>query len=88
MILREDDYTILSGSAQAQKGDVVVYRKDGEVAHVGIVIDVDEPLTSRKISVLSKWGAFGEYVHPIDEVPVFFGRAEEFWTDRRSENDL
>lgn len=88
MILAEDGYTKLASSEKACVGDVVVYKKDGEVTHVGLIIEIAKPLTDRNIHVLSKWGAFGEYTHRLDEVPVLFGRAEEFWTDRKSENAL
>lgn len=88
MILTEDGYTRLSKAEQARVGDVIVYKNDGEVAHVGVLIEIVDALTSPKFYVLSKWGPFGEYTHPIDEVPPTFGQAEEFWTDRRIADDL
>lgn len=88
MILNEDGYIQLAGAEQARVGDVVVYKEHGEVAHVGVLIEIGDALRSRVLYVLSKWGSFGDYTHPIDEVPPLFGRAEEFWTDRRSEYDL
>ena len=89
MILAEDAYTKLPGADHVQIGDIVVYAKNGETAHIGIVIRIDEPLSSSpKLFVLSKWGLFGEYTHPIDTVPPLFGQPHEFWTDRRLEHDL
>ena len=35
------------------------------------------------ITVLSQWGDDGEYIHKLTEVPNEYGKAEEFWTDRR-----
>lgn len=89
MILTEDGYTKLPGADHAQIGDIVVYRHDSEDAHVGVLIRIEDPLLMhRKLFVLSKWGAFGEYTHPIDAVPPLFGQPHEFWTDRRLENEL
>lgn len=38
---------------------------------------------SFEITVMSQWGADGEYIHLLDEVPDDFGKVREFWTDRR-----
>jgi len=89
MILTEDGYTKLPGGDHAQVGDIVVYRHADEDAHVGVLIRIEDPLSMhRKLFILSKWGLFGEYTHPIDEVPALFGQPHEFWTDRRLESDI
>jgi len=74
------------GAAEAQFGDVVVYRKDGEISHVGIVArknlyipdDPQDPLV-----ILSKWGQIGEYEHDLTDVPYLLGKPAEYWTDRK-----
>ena len=89
MILMEDGYTKLPAADHAQIGDIVVYRHAGEDTHVGVLIRIDDPLSvHRKLFVLSKWGPFGEYTHPIDKVPPLFGKPDEFWTDRSLESDI
>jgi hypothetical protein len=35
------------------------------------------------LTVLSKWGADGEYVHSSLELPSYLGTPAQFWTDRR-----
>lgn len=86
-VLREDGYRRLNQEAEAEPGDVVAYHdSDGEICHVGIVLrknliipgTKDDPLT-----ILSKWGADGEYVHASRRLPFLLGVPAEFWTDRR-----
>jgi len=73
---------------EIQPGDIVVYMNptDNQVAHVAVVIGikVDYSKAFREVSVISQWGADGEYIHLIDDVPDFLGKPKEFWTDRRS----
>lgn len=85
MILADDGYRRLAVESEAGIGDIVVYKKNLALTHVGIIIGFDDDLSvgSREIKVLSKWGADGEYIHRIDDVPVLFGVPAEFWTDRR-----
>ncbi|MFO0966832.1 MAG: hypothetical protein U0793_14765 [Gemmataceae bacterium] len=85
-ILKDDGYEKLSGPEQTDYGDVVIYRdEDGEPTHVGIVIKknllvdgAEDPLT-----ILSKWGGDGEYIHESRQVPPEYGQLVECWTDRR-----
>jgi hypothetical protein len=66
---------------------VVVYKTpDGEIAHVGMILTKTADVASAKwlVRVLSKWGAEGEYDHPIDYGPPMLGQPAEFWTDRRT----
>ena len=85
-ILLEDDYKRLAGPDGARIGDVVVYGREDEVRHVGVIVGTQVNLMtgSREISVMSKWGADGEYIHELDYVPALLGRPSAFWTDRRS----
>jgi len=36
------------------------------------------------LTVLSKWGADGEYIHGASRVPAYLGTPAEYWTDRRT----
>lgn len=86
MILEDDEYHRLSGPDRAEQGDVVVYRDAaGDVAHVGLVAQVNVSLSppTRQISVLSQWGAYGEYFHRVDDVPQQLGTPVEYWSDRK-----
>lgn len=84
-ILEEDNYHQLTNPDELQRGDVVIYHNDeNEVSHVGIVIFLSpwRPDETRDVFILSQWGLDGEYFHSIDEVPLRYGRAAEYWTDR------
>ena len=80
VILRDDEYRRIAAQ-DVELGDVVIYRNDDEVTHVGIVSDVN-PL-SGGMTVLSQWGADGEYFHEIGDVHPSLGRPQEYWTERR-----
>lgn len=84
-ILKDDDFEKLDSVSNAERGDVAVYRKGGEVQHVGIVIQVvpDVEKATNKLLILSQWGSDGEWIHPHDCVPEAYGQISEVWTDRR-----
>lgn len=85
MILKDDKYRRLTNDTEIEQGDVVVYRDDNEtVSHVGIVVKVTTRLNeaSIEVSVLSQWGADGEYFHLADDVNPALGSPAEYWTDR------
>lgn len=88
LILQEDNYR-QTNVEDLQPGDVVVYRDElGYVKHVGLVSSIEVDLANltedeRKVTVLSQWGADGEYFHPVDEVNKLLGNPTEYWTDRR-----
>jgi len=87
MIFDDDKYTQVEGKDKAKLGDVVVYRshEDSSVCHIGIVMKIEPSVAtaSFNITVMSKWGAAGEYIHYIEDVPHLLGRPTELWTDRR-----
>jgi hypothetical protein len=83
-ILEEDGYSRLDDEASLQIGDLVVYARGGAVSHVALVARV-EPLARGGrplITMLSQWGADGEYFHPLADVPPLCGAPYQFWTDR------
>ena len=75
MILREDGYRQINNKSELQIGDVVVYRNDGMISHVGTIARVSPNVREAQweITVLSQWGADGEYFHLIDDVNPRFG---------------
>lgn len=84
-ILREDGFRRVNREEELEIGDVVIYRTDDrEISHVGLIakIVVAVERGQREITVLSQWGADGEYFHHIDDVNPNLGRPAEFWTDR------
>lgn len=86
-ILREDDYRRLSGEHEVEIGDLVLYRPNkDEYSHIAVVVKKEPKVinASFEITVVSQWGADGEYIHLIDEVPDSYGTIKEFWTDRRT----
>lgn len=86
-ILADDEYIKLAGIQEVQIGDVVIYRDRGDnsISHIGIVLKKDPVIStaSWNIIIISQWGADGEYIHPIQEVPYYLGDPVEYWTDRR-----
>jgi hypothetical protein len=87
-ILKDDGYRRLPREEDTDLGDVVVYHDDeGSACHVGIVVRKNLLVPGgdqELLTVLSKWGADGEYIHAASRVPGYLGRPAEFWTDRRS----
>ena len=85
MILMDDGYRRVANESELQRGDVVVYRDNsGEVSHVGLVAELRPNLreATYDVSVLSQWGATGEYFHRVDDVTPFLGHFSEYWTER------
>ena len=88
LILDDDGYRPLSEEADVCPGDVAVYRGHTEIKHVGLVVSVKPELEPRtedqSVTVLSKWGAFGEYIHLVDDVPPECGTLAGYWTERKT----
>lgn len=86
-ILKEDEYRQIAGPQEAQIGDIVVYenRRDRSVSHIGMIVEIVPKidLPSWEITIMSKWGADGEYLHIVDDVPSQLGKPATYWTDRR-----
>ena len=84
-ILHEDGYRRLGGLHEAHPGDVVGYRKDGQVEHVGLINSTEVNYQGLPIqaTVISKWGRHAEYLHNIKDVPPQYGSPELFWTHRK-----
>lgn len=86
-ILEDDGYARVSPGS-VREGDVAVYYDGREVAHTGVVLQVeaDERLLGhgRAARVMSKWGSAGEYVHYAHESPYagVAGMTVTYWTDR------
>ena len=67
-ILAEDDYRLVDES-DLIPGDVAVYLSElGEVEHSAIVTSVGDGVL-RDVTVVSKWGCYGEYLHPLRACP-------------------
>jgi hypothetical protein len=67
-------------------GDVVVYRREGDVAHAGVIVARNVLVAGENVDpfrVLSQWGADGEYEHDSADVPQGLGSPVEYWMDRR-----
>lgn len=86
MILEDDGYHQIGSAEELQVGDVVLYQDDtGSTSHVGIVSETRTNLNdaSRTITVLSQWGADGEYFHEMYDVIESLGKPSQYWTDRK-----
>ena len=84
-IIEHDDDYVRVADDEVGCGDVVTWHDAGVLQHVGLVVKVDRlrlgglPLPS----ILSKWGLFGEYLHPVNAVPAWYGIDIGFWRVRR-----
>ncbi len=85
IIVEDDGYEKLANPNEVQIGDIALYKYEGEVTHVGIIVRSESIGTTGTpvITVLSKWGVAGEYVHSVHDVPDVYGEAEEYWTERK-----
>jgi hypothetical protein len=66
-ILERDGYSRVDDRRKVWVGDIVVYENpSGEVTHVGQVVEIQENLQdgTRRFTILSKWGIYGEYLDP------------------------
>lgn len=66
------------------RGDVVVYYlgHEANVTHTGVIWSTRTIDGKIGLTILSKWGAFSEYFHRHDKVPIGYGKSIEIWTDR------
>ncbi|MCX0270961.1 hypothetical protein NLM24_09645 [Nocardia zapadnayensis] len=78
-ILSENGFRRVDDLGTAAAGDVVVYRKDGNVQHSGVVAHVG----AGEIHVDSKQGPLSTVRHRLDEVTGFYGtEVSVYHTDR------
>ncbi len=77
-ILHRDEYVEID-SNDVEIGDLVVYNRNGDTTHVGIIMAVTEVGNF----VLSQWGLDGEYYHRDTPVPEVYGKPS-YWSERRS----
>lgn len=87
VILRDDGYRPIPRE-KVIEGDIVVYHRDNQPQHVGIISRLEDmsPLRNRsliQVWVQSQWGEDGEYIHKMEEVPPIYGMVTRFWTERR-----
>jgi hypothetical protein len=86
LILGDDGYRQLPPAVRPEPGDVVIYRTtSGRVEHIGTIL-ASEPVVETsewRVTVISQWGADGEYVHPMHHVPLALGQPSEYWTERQ-----
>lgn len=66
--LRDDYYQFTPGTLRV--GDVVVYVKNGELTHSGVITQLSN---NRPTEIRSKWGAWPEVTHPPERVPDIYG---------------
>jgi hypothetical protein len=74
-ILDDDDYERVDVNS-VKPGDVAVFRKNGDIDHSGVVVDVDN---LRRPRILGKWAFLHEVVHypwegPYDDCQVTYYR--------------
>ena len=70
-LLFDEGYRHLKKGEKPAKGDLVLYYKDGQLQHVGVVEEVDDKGKVKKVK--SKWGASADYIHDPGAVPDRYG---------------
>ena len=82
-ILDEDGYEKVEIISQVVTGDLIAYKSADSYHHIGVVLGppIADKTGDYDISVLSKWGYDGEYLHGWRDVPRVYGEPE-FWTER------
>jgi hypothetical protein len=84
LIQTEDGYTIVQDVQQLQPGDIVVYGDPSGPTHVATVVGRRvEGDGLVEVRCLSKWGAYGEYFHPLEILWGDYGRPIRYLTDRQ-----
>jgi hypothetical protein len=65
--LVEDDYIKIDYLREAiLPGDIILYLKDGDIEHSGVVVEI---VKDRGPRILSKWGKCHEVIHFAMECP-------------------
>jgi hypothetical protein len=90
LITDDDGYRPLPDKGRPMPGDIAVYYREqhAEIVHVGIVVNVGADIGRAEhiLTVLSKFGACGEYVHPASEIPMALSIGgpvkQVVWTER------
>ncbi len=65
-VLKDDDYEVVPPDS-VTAGDIVLYYKNGDIEHSGIVIRIEQP--SKVPVILSKWGFLPEAIHHVNVGP-------------------
>ncbi len=85
-ILNDDGYRQLQRPEETEYGDIVVYHdEDDEPCHVGIVLRKNLAIHGENrdlLTVVSKWGADGEYIHDATKLPSLLGRPAQYTVAR------
>jgi hypothetical protein len=72
-ILDNDGYTEVSAD-QTLPGDIVLYFDEkGSIQHSGIVVERPQQSLLNVPIILSKWGKYGEIIHPAHVTPKEYG---------------
>lgn len=85
MILDDDGYVQIE-SKDVQPGDIVLYfDAEREISHVAVVVCHKPDIANAdwKTTVLSQWGADGEYLHDIADVNEALGKPDKFYSEKR-----
>jgi hypothetical protein len=83
------DLDILKGNENIKIGDIVLYLNSSvgyeSIGHSALVAEIFRRECDQRIitiSVLSKMGHGGEYIHSYNDVLPAYGKRIQFWTDR------
>ena len=71
-MMQEDGYSIIDNHDRVSPGDIIMYFRNGDPQHSGIVVQVpiiDKSKFKTETFILSKWGSYQETIHLINDCP-------------------
>ena len=71
---------MLSEKVDVERGDIVLYFRDGSPTHAGIAIDNER--------IISKWGIGHLYEHNVNEAPAKYGQDVRYYHSVTAEASL
>ena len=79
-IIDDDNYEEIPLD-EVKAGDIVIYLRDGDANHSGIIVDYTHNVTLLPM-VCSKWGIGGEFIHALLMRPLAYGPDYKFFRCR------
>lgn len=83
MRVLEDDGYVEIDAGQVMPGDIVVYTGRHGIYHTGVVVSIVPGTLLPDVDVLSKWGKYGEYLHPVRAYPGDWDRVTYYREGQR-----
>jgi len=86
-ILHEDNCSEIS-KISLMEGDIIIYYKDGDSHHSGIVLKVEKLGSSIIPIILSKWGSLQEVIHRENYCPYYEGSTIKYYRIKGTSEEI